>query len=360
MILSIFIALIVSFLFYRKTLPEISKKRKYILFFLRAVVIYTILILLFNPILYFRKGFNDRPVFLILSDKSNSMSQIIEGKTKTEHLSRFETDMRRIASNNNYAVENINLFVNNPRASVLLDEISDVLHSGKEIAGIALASDGWFQDNQSLFRELLNIPIYTFNPELETNNAELTITNITYNQNVSVNELQTIRVSFTTQNFEGDVQATLKHEGRVLQSRNATILTSQSEIGTTLTSQTEMTGYFTSFRGGTTMEGANRSELRTPNSELHFIDFEYSFSETGLKVFEIEISGNAMPPQPANDTLVNDIIFGAVQVLDDKAKILILTDSFSWDVRVFNRYLNFNDRFDIELVYLQNRVFRQH
>ncbi|MCL2063094.1 MAG: hypothetical protein FWG98_01815 [Candidatus Cloacimonetes bacterium] len=328
MILSIFIALIIAFLYYRKTLPEVSQKRKYILFFLRALVIYALLLLLFNPILYIRQAFTERPVFLVLIDKSNSMTQVIEGQTKSELLSRFDNEIRRTALNYNYAVEQIDLFVNNPRQSILLDEIRDILHSGKEIAGIALSSDGWFQDDQSLFREFINIPIYTFNPELENKNAELIINNITYNQNVAVNEVQPIRVSFVANNFEGTVQGILRHEGRVLQRRSIRIDGVQNN------------------------EINNDSDISLTNT-LGIIDFEYSFSETGLKVFEIEL--NAL-----DDDEVGDIGFAAVQVLDDKAKILILTDSFSWDIRVFNRYLGFGDRFDTDLVYLQNRTFRQH
>jgi len=321
MIISIFVAFICTVLFYKKTLPEISKNQKWILIAFRTLFIYALLLLLFNPILYFKSSFTERPVFLMLSDKSNSMNQIIEGKTKAEHLSRFERVFRDVATSNNYSVMQIDLFKNNPRQSVLLDEIKDVLQSGVEIKGIALASDGWFQDDQSIFREIIDIPIYTFNPEFVEINAEMNITSIHYNKNVNINELQLIRINFKTNNFDGNVQAVLKHEDKVIQSKDVHITRDMDNLNT----------------AGT----------------IGMIDFEFSFAETGLKVFEIDIFST-------ENNEIGDKGFAAVQVLDDKAKILILSDSFSWDVRVFNRYLNFGERFDVELAYVHKQEFRQH
>ena len=303
MIVFLIISMAVAFFFYRKTLPDLSTKRRYILIALRGLFIFFLLMLLFNPILSFQRNVTERPVFLLLSDKSNSMSQLIDGRSKTEHLGSFERDMQRVAQRSNYSFERIELFRNNPRQSRLLDEIRDVLHSGKEIRGIAIASDGWFHDDPALFRELINIPIYTFRPEISEDNPEITINNIHYNRNARQNEIQPIRVNFTTSNYEGSVEVQLKRNDRVVQRRSVNI---------------------------------------TSANPTNQIEFEVLFNELGLQVYEIEVVGT-------ND--ITDRGFAAIQVLESKSEILIITDQFTWDVRLFNRFLNFNERFSADLVY---------
>ena len=236
------------------------------------------------------------------------MSQKIEGKSKTEHLNYFEREMEKIFGQNNYATEHLDLFKDNPKQSFLYQSIQKTLKSGRNFAGIALASDGWFQDNPSLFREFVNIPIYTFQPEIDITEPELRITNIIYNKNARKNEIQTIKVNFNTKNITNDIQWTVRHENQRVNS-----------------------GILNSTAGDT-------------------FDFRVNLTKLGLQVFEIELK--------ASDDLTEKG-YAAIQVLDHKAKILILTDSFSWDVRLFNRYLNFGDRFDADLIYIENGIYKQ-
>ncbi|MCK4695840.1 MAG: hypothetical protein KAT74_08760, partial [Candidatus Cloacimonetes bacterium] len=51
----IFITIILILLFYKRTVPQLDKKRKLLLAFLRSISIITILVLLLNPIIYFLK-----------------------------------------------------------------------------------------------------------------------------------------------------------------------------------------------------------------------------------------------------------------------------------------------------------------
>ena len=306
-ILFFIIAVLVSLFFYRKTLPEISLKRRLILQFLRTISIFILLLLLFNPVLFFKQNYYEKPVLLLLSDKSNSMKQRIDDKAKSEHLKDFEKEIEKRALKSNYSVEYVELFKDNPKQSVLLDEIKDKLQTGRDVKAIALASDAWFQDDPVFFRQLIEIPVYTFKPDINEDNAELKILNLSYNKNARKSEIQPIRVEYSVQNFEGSVIVKLLHDGKVTETKKQVI---------------------------------------TSKNIVNQIDFSVQFEDTGLKVFEIEVS--------LEDSEIKDSSFGAIQVLDNKAKILMLTDNFSWDLRVFNRVLNIEDRFDVDLVYNQH------
>ncbi|MCL1827639.1 MAG: hypothetical protein FWG20_06300, partial [Candidatus Cloacimonetes bacterium] len=101
----------------------------------------------------------------------------------------------------------------------------------------------------------------------------------------------------------------------------------------------------------------NRKVLQSKSFEIseertvQQIDFDVLFKDTGLQVLEIEIT------QEEKDIAVSG--FTAIQVLDNKAKIAILTDSFSWDTRAFSRIISANDRFDSELFYIEKGSLKQ-
>jgi len=316
--LYLIISLLIAFLFYRKTLPTITKGKRTLLFTLRALFIFSLFLLLFNPILYFKHNYTERPILLILTDKSNSMKQRIAGKTKTEHLTPYERKIEALYYDKGYDIEKVTLFSGNPSQSLLLEEIKDILHSGKDIKAIAIASDGWFQDSPTLFKQLTNTPIYTFLPPNTAEEQELRINSITYNKNARKGETQNIGVNITAKNIEGNIQATLK---RTNQGGKPTILQRRS-IATT--------------------------QGDTPTSTQ--IDFRVNHTELGLQVYEIEI---------ASQDSLTATGYAAVQVLDNKAKILLLSDSINWDIRLFNRFLNFSERFDIDFVYSHKNGFWQ-
>jgi hypothetical protein len=244
---------------------------------------------------------------LILNDQSNSMSLLVENTPKTEIVAPFQSELRRIAEHYDYSVQNINLFTSNPSQSFLIEELRDILHSGLDIRGIALASDGWFSDDPALFRQLIIIPIYTFNPEIVTENPKILIDEIRYSMNARLNEVIPIRVNFTSENIDGDLSIKLLHNDRVLQAKNLSV---------------------------------------TSENQSNQIILDTTLTETGLNVFQIIIT---CPYEVATDSG-----FSAIQVVEDKSRIMILTDIFTWDIRTFNRTLNYGDRFDTELFYVVN------
>jgi len=321
-VIYLLISIFVAFFFYRKTLPEIARHRRYILFALRAVFIFFVFLLLFNPIFYMEHRYTQRPTLLLLSDKSRSMSQSVGGVAKTELLKPFEKRIEEIYKGKGYAVEHTSLFAKNPEQSYLLDEIRDELQSEQDIRAIALVSDGWFQDNPTVFKELTDTPIHTFLPSTITSEPEIKIDHLAYNKNARRNETQTITVNMSMKNMQGrTVNASLKKANTTEKPHPTTVQQRQTvKIAEDETSATAQIG------------------------------FKVSFAELGLQVYEIALE---------SDDDLSETGFVAIQVLDHKAKILLLSDSINWDVRLWNRYLNFSERFDVDMVYFYRGSFWQ-
>ena len=323
----------VSFLFYRKTLPYISKSRKSILLGLRTIVIYCLLLLLFNPILILKKKYDEKPTIILLIDKSNSMYQKIEGVEKYKYLENFVKQIERSALNSNYWFTKKDLFEMKPNQSILLEEINDVLQSDRQIKAIALASDGWFQDDPSIFRELTGVPFFTFDPNILNTNPNISIDNIYYNKNARKNETQPIRVSYIVESIKGEIKVTLKHDSLIIDEKTLILTNDRQQMDTLQPNST------------------SHASSSFSTEERGIIDFNVHFKDTGLKVLEIEIS------HIESETSTKG--YAAIQVLDDKAKIMVLTDKFNWDIRVFNRTLNVSERFNSDLFYVQKGEITQ-
>jgi len=265
--------------------------------------------------------YTERPVLLLLSDKSHSMSQKVGGVAKAELLRPFGKRIEDIYKSKGYSVEHIALFAKSPEQSFLLDEIRDELQSGRNIAGMALVSDGWFQDNPVVFKELVDTPIYTYLPNTVTSEPEIKIDHIAYNKNARRNETQTITANVTIKNIIGSVTALLKKANTADKTKPSVVLQRQ------------------------------RVEINQQDGTASVqVSFRVTFTELGLQVYELSIEGG-------DD--IKESGYAAIQVLDNKAKILLLSDSINWDVRLFNRYLNFSERFDVDLVYFYKEGFWQ-
>jgi len=81
------IALVI--LFYRKTVPQLTKVQKVFLIILRSLSIIIVLALFLNPILYLIQSELIHPEIILLNDVSDSMNLVIDDSTKTDRLRQF-------------------------------------------------------------------------------------------------------------------------------------------------------------------------------------------------------------------------------------------------------------------------------
>ena len=313
------------FFFYRKTLPEIKRHQRIILVFFRFIFLFCLLVLLINPILSYHKKYTEKPVFWIFTDHSVSMNQVFAGKPKTDYFTFFEKDLVRKLQKNNYSLEKIELFKRNPMQTLLLEEIKYIVPQ-RNLQGIILSSDGWFQDHPSAFRELINVPIYTYNPEITEQKPNINFENLIYNKNARRYDKQPIKVNFSVNQYQGEIIVNLKRDQKVVQTKTIII---------------------------------------NENNNFQQVIFEEVFSELGLNIFEVELfippsfptSTTAKIGEPVN---ISESRFAAIQVLEKKTKLLLLADNVTWDIRTINRIFNFNERFDVDLLLQEQGVWKKN
>ncbi len=312
-ILLLIISIAVAVFFYRNTLPEISLKRKLILSALRTVFIFLLLLFLFNPILYLTKTETQKPSFLFLIDKSNSMNQLIEGKDKSQHLKSFEEFFLKIVEHQGYKVKVRDIFSDNPKQSNIYEYFLNHTKADASIEGIVLLSDGWLHDDPAMLKEIIEIPLFSYNPQITISDTQLKINNLIYNKSARIGEIHPLLIDLEAINYDGTATINLKNKhNRIIDSKAISF---------------------------------------SPDNSSMQIDFELSFKENGLEIFEIEFMTED------KKVLVSD--FAAIQVIEKKNKILIITDSFNWNIRFFNRVINSEDRFEADLIYQKNRQFYQ-
>ena len=102
------LALFVSIYYYRKTVPELSKKQKVFLGSLRFISLAIIFILLLNPILYFFYSTFNKPEIIILHDNSESMDQEIDASSKKQMLDNQTEELKKIFKKNSYEITDFN------------------------------------------------------------------------------------------------------------------------------------------------------------------------------------------------------------------------------------------------------------
>ena len=318
-IIPIIIAVILIFLFYRKTIPELDNKSRYLLFFLRTLAIITVLILLFNPIYYFLKNIVIKPEVLILSDISASMEQKQNDISKTEILQTFQESMEKELSSKNYKIikfkfaEGLDGSLSSTNFSKTLSEIS-AKHDLSNVKNVLLFSDGWFKDENLNILENIDIPVFTFSPEFKAIDFDLQISRLKYNKTTYTEEITPIIANVSTENYDGKAKLILKINGRKIQTE----------------------------------------EIDFGSDNFQQIVFEHNFQKTGLIPFEVNIIADST----GEINFENNRFPATIQVLDKRSKILVISDKLNWDVKFVIDAIQKNPRWNAEFL-MKDKILKQ-
>ena len=303
----IFITIILILLFYKRTVPQLDKKRKLLLAILRSISIITILVLLLNPIIYFLKHKIIKPEIIILKDISLSMEQTSQNKSKIEVLEIFREKLEKELSTKNYKItyyefaEGLNGSKSSTNISRTLEDISN-RHMLTNIHGIYLFSDGWFNDEDLTFIEDLNIPISFFAPNFEISDFDLEISNITFNKTTYRGEITPIIADVYANNFSGKAKLNFCINKKIEQTK----------------------------------------EIDFSSDNFQQVFFENIFQITGLIPFEMVIESDS-----TNEiNLANNRCIDAIQVLNERSKILVISDKLNWDTKFIMDSIKKNPRFN--------------
>lgn len=158
------ISLVITAVLYYKRRPTQVRRRLILLFGLRFISLFILLVILLSPILYFSRERTKQPILLVMQDVSHSMETQTEGISKAKSLyepmslliARYKDEGYKIAQYD--FADGIEGGAENSLLGKSLQEISKK-EDISQIQAILLASDGWFRDGDYSLVSRLGIPI---------------------------------------------------------------------------------------------------------------------------------------------------------------------------------------------------------
>ncbi|MCF7793160.1 MAG: hypothetical protein K9N09_07880 [Candidatus Cloacimonetes bacterium] len=288
----IIIAFVISFWFYRKTVPQLQNWQKWLLLFLRTVAIAIALILLFNPILDYTRSKLTKPRVLLLTDTSSSMQQQGDENSKSELFSELRSEIRAKLDNSGFGVENLS-FANG------LNGIDNNTFLGKslvqfrrenelkDLEAIYLFSDGWLKDENLNFLDNFDLPINTFAPDFKYSDFDLKVTNVKFSNTAYKDEIVPVFAQIDAENFSGSATAKLLVNSKI------------SKI----------------------------KKLNFDEKRFVDIDFDHVFTKAGLHNLEIVVKADSLEEK----NLSNNQYPSSIQIRNNKLKCMIVSDKLTWN-----------------------------
>ena len=312
------VVIILVVFFYRKTIPELEIGKKVFLISLRSIAIITVLLLLLNPIYYFSKKHTVVPQILFLNDVSASMELKAKNLSKSQSLTVFKEKLGKKFSALNYKIikRDFAAGLNGNHNSTLLSPTLAKLAKKQElknVKAIFLFSDGWFKDENLDEFSSLNIPVYTFFPNYKSSEADLEIKNIKYNKTAYKDEITPFLVNIESSNYKGKAKLIFRENGKDIQSK----------------------------------------QLDFSQNASQQIVLEHTFQKTGLIPFSVSIVADTLTEINSE----NNHYPGAIQVLDSRSKILIVTDIPNWDAKFILDVIRQNPHWKSEFLLKKGRHF---
>lgn len=228
--------LIVTFLYYKRTNPEIPLKWKIFLIIVRSLALFLLLFVLAEPILSFLKNFYKKPEVAVLIDNSQSMKFTFGQTNKKEQLTNllsksgilnfdkfpisffsFGQQTRLIE---NFRPDSCNLNENETNLSSALRAIYN-LKDENNIQALILISDGIYNagENPIPFATKLGIPILTIAIGDTFSPKDIAITNIITSDEAFIGKEQPIKVNIRANGYNKSLKVALIEEKSTLEEK---------------------------------------------------------------------------------------------------------------------------------------------
>ena len=303
------ILFLITFLFYKNPVPQISKIRKFFLITLRFLTLSIIAILLLNPILRFHQKKLMKPKMIILNDVSASMD-IKDGElTKHDIFSKYEKYFKE-KYGKKYDLLSYNFasdLEGKKHSTNLTKTIKSILnkHKASEINEIILLSDCWFDDDNFEIFSKLNIPINCVVPNIKFDDSDLSIIEIEKNETAFLDEINPINIKVNSRNFTGKAIVKLNYNSK-----------------------------------------SEKKTVDFSKQNIQDINFDISFNQVGLQMLSAEIFSENLTEHNKQNNKVET----AVMVNENHKKILIIADHLNWDIKYFISALATDEKFSTNLL----------
>jgi len=315
-LLMLLIAGVVSGILYYRTLPALTGGRRVMMVALRTLSIFCILVLLVTPILYYLSEEKVVPTVVILRDTSQSMELISGDVTKS---ARINPALKSIADSYSRAgyrtieldfADGLDGNKRSTRLGISLEQLAQK-HDLSNVQSIVLGSDGWFRDENLDLITQFNIPLTVVSDTIGVTHSDLAVVAVRSPRHAYRNEPAMIAVDLKADNWTGRAEVTLRINDREVE----------------------------------------RKTISFPDGSIQSPRFVHRFTQTGFFSYQVEVSAAGLNERSLN----NNTHPGAIEVLADKERIAVISDTPGWDNKYIINALFRNPRWQVEHYSIRNQ-----
>ena len=283
------------------------------LFVLRAALVTFLAILLLGPILKLTNTIFEKPAFVLLVDNSLSVKEIVDSAQRQAIQQELNSVATRL-TDEGFEVTQRNLANDEPeiisythRSSDLAGAIKEVVadYEGKNLAGMALISDGIYNSGSSPLYNLLRIPMYTVGVGDTSDRVDLVLKNLAYN-----------KIAYQGNRFPLRIEALIKG----LQNQEVTVSV---------------------FQSGKLI---SRQQKNSGNKQLVDFDFQLEAKEKGIQRYDVVLE---LLSQEINKR--NNRASAYIDVVEGKKKILVVAPSPHPDIKAVRSVIEKNSNYEFIL-----------
>ncbi|MDD4223890.1 MAG: hypothetical protein PHD87_04830 [Candidatus Cloacimonetes bacterium] len=297
-----------------------DRGRRWLLFSLRSLSLSVLLLLLISPILYYIRSLSEKQQILVLTDVSASME--LSGVSAKSKKAWLEAPGRELAAKFAAAGYELHHYdfstgLEDARDNTLLAPALAELaqeHDFSRVKGVVLLSDGWLRDSSLSQVKQLGSPFYAIADTLAPKKADLSVVRALTNRQAYRSEPTLIRAEVKADNYNGPVAVKLWLGKNLIATQNVQL-----------------------------KDGISTN-----------VDFTHRFAQTGFYPFRVEVSASGIGERSQN----NNSYPGALEVLSDKQRIVVISDSPAWDNKFTVDAISANPRWEVSHYRVQGgRVF---
>jgi hypothetical protein len=306
---------IYAFLLYRQPVQWAASTRK-LLFAARWLVVFVIAALLVNPMVRYLSTNIDKPVFVLAVDNSSSLRMVNEGKNQ-EAVNNLIAQVRSAMADKSVDLEistfngalkpdsNVRFDVKSTDLTQLLQQVESQVEN-RPVAGVALISDGIFNQGSSPLFPNFSFPIHTLGVGDTTIRRDVSVAGLAYNRTVYKGFKFPVKAEIRHNDFGGrEIEVLLKNGNNILARKNITLQAGKS---------------------------------------LSQVEFLVDAKETGFQKLDVQIL-----PVEGEFTLANNLRTAFVEVVENKDKILLVAPAPHPDLKAIKAALDNEDNLEVVL-----------
>jgi hypothetical protein len=319
-ILAAVFAVVFALVFYHRTNPGLDKRQRIALTALRVAVWGLLFLFLLTPVLNYIRKYRERPEIILLKDTSASMQLQHKDKPKSDKLGAAYGKLKTAYQEAGYNVREMAFadgLDGKSANTFLIPALEQVRQKqGKApLDGIILFSDGWFRDTDLRILKNYDIKLHAITDTSQYLAADLQVSDFRHNRQGYRNELSLFEANVKVSNYRGNAAVRFLINSKVIKEKKISFQREQNQT----------------------------------------VTFDHRFAQIGLQKLEVQVAAQGL-----NEiTLSNNNFMSAIDILNDKEKILLLTDAPNWDTKFILDTIRDNNRLEALSITVKGGILYQ-